>query len=69
MREEEVVSGEQIVKRDMRKEQLRAVYDALDMLEARLNMLALPSKSEAVDLVLRLRQKIVAEFSDVEHGA
>ena len=59
----------QVVDRDADIELLRKVYDGLDVLEARLNMLALPGKSEAIDLVLQLRRKVIEEFPHVETGA
>lgn len=69
MSEEELASAEQIVKRDMRKEQLRGVYDALDSLEAALNALAMPGKSKAIDLAVEMRLKIIEQLCHVEHLA
>jgi hypothetical protein len=65
--EDEVVRGEQSVKRGMRRKELQAVHDALDLLEAGVNALAAPGESEALDLVVQMRRKIIEDFSHLEH--
>ena len=54
--------------RDADKEILRNVFDALGFVEIGLDALTPQGESEAIDLVLQLRRKIIEEFSHVETG-
>lgn len=52
----------------VQKKLLREVFDALERAEVCLGGVRSPGKSEAIDLVLRLRRKIIEEFPHAETG-
>jgi hypothetical protein len=47
------------------REALQRVHEDLDSLEAHLSVLAVPSNSAMIDLVLRLRRAVIEEFPTV----
>ena len=55
--------GEQDVRSES-EQTLRAVHDTLDLLESSLRVLSFSESSEPIDLVLRLRRRIIEMSSE-----
>ncbi|MBU0637265.1 MAG: hypothetical protein KKB50_00215 [Planctomycetes bacterium] len=58
------MSGQRVAEDPQRREQLRGIHEALDVLEARLQSLDEPGRGRAVSITLDVRTKIMQALSE-----